>query len=187
MNFGETLGYWYLRLNGFIPMANFVLHEFDVPQKHNADTDLLAVRLPHVFEEVGGQKGDWDTERFDAWELDHERHIVFVVCEVKTGRFTADSINSSFSEQRILYALRRFGAMPEEGCATICRRLMNSAVVIEDGFTFAKVLMCSAENHNGSPQGMTPCCKIELAEALNFIRERLGRYSHQKNTTNVLP
>ncbi len=26
MNYGETLAYWYLRLNGFFPLRNFVLH-----------------------------------------------------------------------------------------------------------------------------------------------------------------
>jgi hypothetical protein len=26
MNYGETLAYWYLRLNGFFLLQNFVLH-----------------------------------------------------------------------------------------------------------------------------------------------------------------
>ncbi len=26
MNYAETLAYWYLRLNGFFPLKNFVLH-----------------------------------------------------------------------------------------------------------------------------------------------------------------
>jgi hypothetical protein len=54
MNYGETLTYWYLRLNGFIPMRNFVLHRANIEGQAAADTDLLAVRFPHVYEEIGG-------------------------------------------------------------------------------------------------------------------------------------
>ena len=55
MNYGETLAYWYLRLNGFIPMRNFVLHpSVNATDKNSADSDLLAVRFLHVYEEIGG-------------------------------------------------------------------------------------------------------------------------------------
>ena len=49
MNFGETLAYWYLRLNGFIPMRNFVLHRAGIQAPQSADTDLLAIRFPGVL------------------------------------------------------------------------------------------------------------------------------------------
>jgi hypothetical protein len=58
-NYGEAWAYWYLRLNGFFPLGNFVVHK-DSVVRHRADVDLLGVRPPHVFEEVGGQQDDWD-------------------------------------------------------------------------------------------------------------------------------
>ena len=66
MNFGESLAYWYFRLNGFIPMSNVVLHEYDEDRKHNADADMIAVRFPFVYEEIGGQRDDWDNPRFTS-------------------------------------------------------------------------------------------------------------------------
>ncbi len=51
MNYGETLTYWYLRLNGFFLLRNFVLHpsyESEGTNNQAADSDLLAVRFPHV-------------------------------------------------------------------------------------------------------------------------------------------
>lgn len=83
MNYAETLAYWYLRLNGFFPLKNFVLHSSRREERlgregaeqnegyiPGADCDLIAVRFPHVYEEIGGQprqeeaiednEGDWD-------------------------------------------------------------------------------------------------------------------------------
>ena len=45
MNYGETLAYWYLRLNGFFLLRNFVLHplhESEANDRYTADSDLLA-------------------------------------------------------------------------------------------------------------------------------------------------
>ena len=85
MNFGESLAYWYFRLNGFLPLTNFVLHRPDSLRRYNADSDLLAVRFPLVFEEIGGQRDDWDNERFAEWGLDHFNRTVCVIAEIKTG------------------------------------------------------------------------------------------------------
>jgi hypothetical protein len=166
-------------------MSNFVLHEFDSHNKYNADADLLAVRFPHVSEKIGGQEDDWDNGRFNGWGLDHSQQIVCVFCEIKTGRYNAESINKSFSEQRLLYALRRLGVISEEQCMPICQSLTNSAAVHSAGFTFAKVLMSCADQQNGSDQGMPPCCKIELSDAEKFIRRRIKRYRRQKGAARL--
>jgi hypothetical protein len=72
MNYGETLAYWYLWLNGFFPLKNFVLHSShrtkdaypsarfnNIDPENNymqaVDSDLIAIRFPFVYEEVGGQ------------------------------------------------------------------------------------------------------------------------------------
>jgi hypothetical protein len=71
MNYGETLAYWYLRLNGFFPLRNFVLHPLngsEANDRYTADSDLLAIRFPYVYEEIGGQPEDWDS-RFSSWGL----------------------------------------------------------------------------------------------------------------------
>ncbi len=71
MNYGETLVYWYLRFNGFFLIQNFVLHplaDSEGSDKQAADSDLLAVRFPYVYEETGGQPDDWDP-RLRTWDL----------------------------------------------------------------------------------------------------------------------
>jgi hypothetical protein len=34
MNSSEELAYWYLRLNGFFPLTNFVIHRHQAPRAH---------------------------------------------------------------------------------------------------------------------------------------------------------
>src|SRR5258706_8881760 len=86
MNYGETLAYWYLRLNGFIPMRNFVLHPLrGAENKQAADSDLLAVRFPHVYEEIGGQPNDWD-DRLKDWGFLLEKELIGLIVEVKTSK-----------------------------------------------------------------------------------------------------
>lgn len=57
MNWSEELTSWYLRLNGFFPLTNFVVHR-QQNVLYRSDIDVLAVRPPHVFEEIGGQEYD---------------------------------------------------------------------------------------------------------------------------------
>ena len=67
MDYGEDLAYWYLRLNGFFPLTNFVNHrlkEKDI--KYPSDCDVLAVRPPHVFEDIGGKQDRWDANEIDV-------------------------------------------------------------------------------------------------------------------------
>src|SRR5258708_7807056 len=45
----EQLGYWYLRLNGFLTITNFIVHP-DQGRNQETDVDLLAVRFPYRAE-----------------------------------------------------------------------------------------------------------------------------------------
>jgi hypothetical protein len=83
MNHGEEAAFWYLRLNGFFAITNFVVHaSSDVV--HTSDCDVLGVRLPFVYEEVGGRDDDWDP--FLVRNLNLERPIG-IICEVKSGDY----------------------------------------------------------------------------------------------------
>ena len=80
-NYGEVLTYWYLRLNGFFPITNFVLH--DVHQRENrkysGDCDILAVRFPFVLGKIRGKYLDWDQDFFRDLGLTSDRAIGLIV------------------------------------------------------------------------------------------------------------
>jgi hypothetical protein len=185
MNFGESLAYWYFRLNGFLPLTNFVLHRPDAPRRHNADSDLLAVRFPHVFEEIGGRPDDWDNDRFAGWGLDHFHRTVCVIAEIKTGQYGEASINRAFRPQRVLNSLRRLGVVPADQCEGVCHTLGNQSVVHHRDFCFTKVLICSSSRMTGSSENTTPHVRLELGDALAFIRARMNRYRGAKESARM--
>ncbi len=110
MNYGEGLAYWYLRLNGFFPLRNFVVHRHS-GHRRRSDVDVLAVRPPQVYEEIGGQQGDWDP--FLAATVPLNRFLC-VICDVKTGVFTGDDL---FARPNLLAATQRLGLLAPAACA----------------------------------------------------------------------
>lgn len=59
-NYEEELAYWYLRLNRFFVIDNFIYHRTE--NNRTGDADLIALRLPYVKELKGGTLGDWDRD-----------------------------------------------------------------------------------------------------------------------------
>lgn len=180
MNFGEAIAYWYLRLNGFFPLVNFVLHRHE-HFSHNADADLLAVRFPFVAEPIGGQDEDWDHSRFNDWGLAHRENIVCIICEVKTGRVTSSAIRRSFSVERLRIALQRFGVHPPETLNTIAGQLGDDAVTTQGHITYAKLLIAGDDSNLGA----VPCCRISLQESVDFIRGRMAKYRNSKQASRM--
>lgn len=115
-NYAETLAYWYLRLNGFFPLNRFVLHPKERGERaygelaQGADHDLLALRPPGVFEEVGGQPNDWDDRLFRALGVHPDVTTVGLVVQVKGGDSPAEP-GPAFQEDRLDYAVKRLGML----------------------------------------------------------------------------
>ena len=180
-NFGETLTYWYLRLNGFFPLTNFVLHRHDDAEngiEHRADADLLAVRFKYVYEPVGGQAEDWDNW-FEANELRLDEKIIGLIVEVKTGGFDSEDIRRSFSQERLTYAIQRLGFY-NHMTHTIQRRvesLQQHSIVTSDHYQIAKLLVTTVE---GGRRNLPPCLNITLPHIENFISYRMRNYATEK-------
>jgi hypothetical protein len=183
MNFGETLAYWYLRLNGFIPLANFVLHRPEPPETHNADADLLAVRFPHVFEEVGGKQDDWDDGRMREWGLPYTERPVCLICEVKSGKYDQNDLARPFGRARIIYALHRLAALAPDDIHGVGERLEQSAVLEHGGVTFGKLLI--ATRVRPLPQQGQPWLGMTLNDCVEFIEARMRKFREQKHAARM--
>jgi hypothetical protein len=134
MNYGETLVEWYLRLNGFFLVRNFVLH--DTGNERTADWDLLAIRFPHVYEAIGGTLDDWDHRTFESWDFALSEQIIGLMVEVKTGELDTTEISkiteNKFSNRRIRRALERIGMFNEQQ-----RELMLQGLQAQKAFSLS--------------------------------------------------
>lgn len=169
MNYGEKNAYWYLRLNGFFLIENFVVHRTQ-EIAHSADIDLLGIRLPYVFEEVGGQHNDWD-EALLA-EL-NPKLMTGIVCEVKTGGFDEGEL---FKKKYLRYCLNRFGFMPD--LSIHIEQIFNNKIsVIEfEGQKF-QILKLFVANNEAKREDFL---QLKIKHLRQFIENRIEKYKQQK-------
>lgn len=172
MNYAETLAYWYLRLNGFFPLRDFVLHK-GVEIQQTSDCDLLAIRFPHVYEEVGGQTGDWDTQRFQSWGLDLGKPLSLVVQVKAETRSTDDG--AAFSTEYLRAALRRTGLWDGAVVDGLLHDLATAPHAASGQAQVAKLLIASNPRRNDARY-----LRLDLKDALRFIQKRFRDYQPQK-------
>jgi hypothetical protein len=169
-NFGEELAYWYLRLNGFLPITDFVFHSVrnENQNSYNADADILAVRPPKAHEKIDDDILECDIKIVNN---DDESKNIFVYCEVKTGDYDVPKL---FPDERIKYSLRRFG-LPETPIISPVTIIENPLSRIEIGF-FKKVLIANKKKNNVDEKALF----IDLNSAILFICNRFKKYDAYK-------
>lgn len=172
MNYGEDLAYWYLRLNGFFPIANFVVHKTDGVE-HRSDVDVLAIRLPHVYEPIGGQEGDWDHYLRDNLDLSRSLGIF---CEVKTGDFEMARL---FRVEQLAAAVSRTGLVPPARLGQVLEDLKGNAIAsTQAGANLAK-LFVSRNEVDG------PFLNRTIIQVRAFLEERVRRYDFEKYASRM--
>lgn len=176
MNFGETLTYWYLRLNGFFPLSNFVLHRMNIEGRPSADTDLLAVRFPHVFEEIGGQQDDWDHRQFAEWGLRLDESLALIV-EVKTGTPFGDI--RAWRPERLRAAVQRLGMFGPNLIEDLVEELSVRSTATRVGWPVAKLLV------SNTPRPGDSWLNLTLERAEDFIRQRIHNYEAEKRADRL--
>ncbi|MBY7737111.1 hypothetical protein QYF52_00380 [Paenibacillus polymyxa] len=164
-NFGEELVYWYLRLNGFFLINNFVLHQNS--EGRTSDADLLAVRLPYVYEETGGRLEDWDPLLLSYFE---PGKTIGIICEVKTGlNFNTNKI---FQDYNVNKSVQRIGFTSNE---LDYQEIFDNSMVSFGDYQIAKLLVTRKLDNPKSD-----CLHIKMVHIRSFLRERMHKYMDRK-------
>lgn len=176
MNYGETLAYWYLRLNGFFPLTNFVLHSGETSVEHSADCDILAVRFPYVSESMGDVPFEWD-RRLTNWGLEPQGRIIGLIVEVKSGASqVSEGATRAFRKARLEYAIRRLGFFPDDAIEMAVNELARDTKYVNEDKVVAKLLITAEASNHDSP----PWLKLSLGDANEFITNRMSDFADGK-------
>ena len=168
MNYGEDLAYWYLRLNGFFPITNLVVHR-SAGVEHRSDIDVLAIRPPHVYEEVGGRPDDWD--QYLATSLRFDRPLG-IICEVKTGGYDPGKL---FRSEHVEYAVRRLGLVDTAESGGVATTLAEMPILeLSDGSAIGKLFISNTDHQAG------PFFTRTLGQVEDFLADRVHRYPAEK-------
>lgn len=133
----EQLAYWYLRLNGFLTIPNFIVH----PEKGNAqrtDVDIIGLRFP-FREEL---KGMVDDEVFSRYS---EKPVV-AIAEVKIGQCNLNDPWTDPQKRNIQGVLRAIGAFREEMVEEVANNIYERGVYDDNQYTVLFVCIGKDEN-----------------------------------------
>jgi hypothetical protein len=130
---------------------------------------MLAIRPPHVYEEIGGKPDDWDS--FLIEYLDFERTIG-AICEVKTGYYNPKDI---FRQDYILYSLGRLGFLPDNELTDIAHGLEETALInVGDQHQICKLLISNQNKGNGE------FLFNDFDSVISFLHGRIQKYPKEK-------
>lgn len=165
-NYGEELAYWYLRLNGFFPITNFVFHSIKEEDKkcYNADADILGIRPPNVREVIKKRTVEFDDKIISGYE---KSRCVFVYCEVKTSGYK-DKVDKLFPKERMEYVFKRFGLDPNA--------VTEDPKILIGTRIFKKVLIANKLESDADKKAIF----ISLKSTIDFIRGRFEDYYDDK-------
>ena len=168
----EQLTYWYLRLNGFLTIQNFIVHP-DLGNEQRTDADILGVRFPYRSEL--NPKPMIDDVPFT--QIIDKPYIV--MAEVKTR---VCDLNGSWKEpqkENLQRVLRAVGAFPESDIETAAKAIYTSGAFSSNAYHIS--LACFGEFENPAISQKYPAVpQILWDKVLAFIHNKFRMYPDQK-------
>lgn len=167
----EQLAYWYLRLNGFLTIVNFVVHP-DTGSNQRTDVDILGVRFPHRAELL--ETPMQDDELFTG--VNSKPYIA--IAEVKRGMCDLNGPWTRPSDKNMQRVLGAIGAFPQEEIEDLARALYEDGCADSSRFL---TLLCLGSVENSEIRKTYPRVpQITWDRVLEFIFTRFMRYLNQK-------
>ncbi len=164
MNALEQIALWYLRLNGYFTMPNFIAHGDGGPR---TDVDVLGVRLPHSRE----YPDDMHRLQIPPGKID----VVFA--ESKTKRC---KLNGPWkvggSRDALEYVMRGVGIFgSDKSCSTAATGLYSKQRY-ENGDCVVRIV-CFGGQKNGTLPRVT---QVLWPDVLSFVNQRFQTYRTEK-------
>lgn len=167
----EDLAYWYLRLNGFLSIRNFIVHP-DKGSDQGTDVDLLCVRFPHRSENI--RRPMPDDRRFAEIGVPYLAfgEITRKMCKVN-GAWTNPGKRNI---ERVLHAV---GVFPVAENQRIAQILQKNGCFEDNRFRVS--IICFGEQENPEISENQPDVpQILWSECLRFIFARFRAYKNEK-------
>lgn len=168
----EQLTYWYLRLNGFLTIQNFIVHP-DFGSEQRTDADILGVRFPYRFE----LKPKTMVDDVPFTQVTDKPFIV--MAEVKTSVCNLNGPWKEPQKENLQQVLRAVGAFPESDIETVAKTIYTSGTFSNDAYHLS--LACFGKSVNSEISKNYPSVPQTLWDkVLTFIYSRFRAYPDQK-------
>jgi hypothetical protein len=160
----DSVAEWFLRLNGFFTVLNFVVHpvEPDEGTVQRTDADVLGVRFPNREEIVGGNP------LTDHPAFQESSRQMLVIAEVKTGRCRMNGPWTQREDENVFNVLRSFGNFAPVALKEVSDALYQTGYFQSDHFE-AKLLCFGATRSGDLPDGVL---QFTWDQVFGFIHDR---------------
>ncbi len=168
----ENLAYWFLRLNGFLTITNFIVHP-DSGNRQETDVDILGVRFPFRSENL--YRPMIDFEYFRGFT----NKPLIVISEVKTGLCNLNGPWTNPGRMNMNRVLHALGAFCQNETEAVASNLYSKGFYENERYHIT--LLCIGKSKNDfliSDKPEVP--QILWNEILSFIYERFKNYSNEK-------
>ncbi|MBN9529773.1 MAG: hypothetical protein J0H82_26435 [Alphaproteobacteria bacterium] len=174
----EKLAYWYLRLNGYLQIENFVVHPGGRGGQRT-DADLLGVRFPHRAERLIDDPDDVMADDRETLGLDG-RAIDVVIAEVKRGqRCMLNGPWTKPERQNIDRVLAAIGCLPPRSIGPAASALYRTGLYAGDGLRVRLIAFGMSYNTELADR-YQQVAQIVWNQVIEFVWKRLRRYLDQK-------
>jgi len=168
----EALAYWYLRLNGFLTIQNFVVHP-DTGRNQGTDVDVLGVRFPYRAENL--LKPMRDDEGFSQYQ---DRPL-FVIAEVTTQPCKLNGPWTNPAQRNMLRVLRAIGAFSTHHAPSVAAALYEHGLFENEKYSVS--LLCIGREKSQTVAEQYPKVpQLTLDHLAGFIYVRFREYRRQK-------
>ena len=174
----ERLAFWFLRLNGFLTIPNFIVHP-EGPREDGAypqqtDVDVLGVRFP--FRAENRERPMPDHELFMA----EQRRPMVVLSEVKTGQCALNGPWTDPKRQNMQKVLCAGGFRPADEVEAIARALYQTGIW-EDESLIIRIVSFGDRHNSGLARSHRAVPQLLWKEdVLPFIYRRFDQYRLEK-------
>lgn len=164
----ERLAYWYLRLNGFLLLENFIIHD-DSSSNQRTDADLLGVRFRDRAELLHDPMPD------DPRVAVCDTPANVVIAEVKTGECKLNGPWTREADRNIQRVLSAIGCVAQESVDDAAAKLYAKGAFRNDSTTIR--LLAFGDRH----ADITPDVpQVLFDEMITFVFGRFSAYQRQK-------
>jgi len=168
----ECLAYWYLRLNGFLTITNFLVHA-ETKRDRSTEVDILAVRFPFRAENLTRPMID------DKIFTEHGERICLVIAEVKSGRCELNGPWRDPKARNMEKVLAAIGMLPQSCMRTVADSLYQSGYFQDDKHLLS--LLCIGRYPNEALlDSLSLVHQVTFDHMLRFIHGRLVEYLNVK-------
>lgn len=165
----EHLAQWYLRLNGFMTINDFVLHPDHKPWSQKTDADIFGVRFPFR------QEQDFE----DDEPFLRQTKPYFIIGEITRGECKLNGPWTDAAKENVQYVLRALGAFEPERLEDIARSLYDR-YNYEDAVCRTELVAFGKQKNPKYSDPLKPLMQIPFEAACRFFFRRFSQFVTMK-------